>query len=137
MKLPRGLRRWAVTATAACVAALGLVTGQTTAAHAAVACDVVYTPNTWTSSPGQGGFTANITLKNLGDPLTSWSLAFDFPTTTQRYTPSGWGANWTQSGTRVTGTNLPYNGTLATGASVSVGSTAPGRPPTRTRPPTA
>ncbi|WP_336207416.1 glycoside hydrolase family 6 protein [Nonomuraea sp. LPB2021202275-12-8] len=110
-----------MTATATCVAALGLVAGQTTAAHAAVACDVVYTPNTWTSSPGQGGFTANITLKNLGDPLTSWTLAFDFPTTTQRYTPSGWGANWSQSGTRVTGQNLPYNGTLATGASTSIG----------------
>ncbi|MGN9787410.1 glycoside hydrolase family 6 protein [Nonomuraea sp. ZG12] len=110
-----------MTATATCVAAAGLIAGQTTAAHAAVACDVVYTPNTWTSSPGQGGFTANLTLKNLGDPLTAWTLAFDFPTTTQRYTPSGWGANWSQSGTRVTGTNMPYNGALATGASVTVG----------------
>ena len=103
MKIPRALRRWAVTATATCVAAAGLIAGQATTAHAAVACDVVYTPNTWTSSPGQGGFTANLTLKNLGDPLTAWTLAFDFPTTTQRYTPSGWGANWSQSGTRVTG----------------------------------
>ncbi|MFD2357464.1 hypothetical protein ACFSTC_61595 [Nonomuraea ferruginea] len=46
MKIPRGLRRWAVTATATLVAAFGLVAGQTTAAHAAVACDVVYTPPT-------------------------------------------------------------------------------------------
>ncbi|WP_327107664.1 glycoside hydrolase family 6 protein [Nonomuraea glycinis] len=110
-----------MTATATCVAAAGLIAGQATTAHAAVACDVVYTPNTWTSSPGQGGFTANLTLKNLGDPLTAWTLAFDFPTTTQRYTPSGWGANWSQSGTRVTGTNMPYNGALATGAAVTVG----------------
>jgi cellulose 1,4-beta-cellobiosidase len=110
-----------VTATATCVAAVGLIAGQTTTAHAAVACDVVYTPSTWTSSPGQGGFTANLTLKNLGDPLTSWTLAFDFPTTTQRYTPSGWGANWSQSGTRVTGENMPYNGALATGAGITVG----------------
>ncbi|MEV0309091.1 glycoside hydrolase family 6 protein [Nonomuraea fuscirosea] len=107
--------------TAASVAALGLVAGQSTAANAAVACDVTYTANSWTSSPGQGGFTANITLKNTGDPISSWSLAFDYPTTTQKYTPSGWGANWSQSGTRVTGTNMPYNGSLATGASVSVG----------------
>ncbi|HUR05792.1 MAG TPA: glycoside hydrolase family 6 protein [Nonomuraea sp.] len=121
MKLHRGLRRWAVTATAACLAALGLAAGQTTAAQAAVACDVAYTPNTWTTSPGQGGFTANITLKNLGDPLTAWTLAFDFPTTTQKYTPSGWGANWSQSGTRVTGQNLSYNGSLATGASTNIG----------------
>jgi cellulose 1,4-beta-cellobiosidase len=107
--------------TAASTAALGLVVGQSTAANAAVACDVTYTANSWTSSPGQGGFTANITLKNTGDPLTSWSLGFDYPTTGQKYTPSGWGANWSQSGTRITGTNMPYNGSLATGASVSVG----------------
>ncbi|MEV4565308.1 glycoside hydrolase family 6 protein [Nonomuraea sp. NPDC049419] len=107
--------------TAASVAALGLVAGQSTAANAAVACDVTYTANSWTSSPGQGGFTANITLKNTGDPLSSWTLAFDYPTTGQKYTPSGWGANWSQSGARVTGTSMPWNGSLATGASVSVG----------------
>ncbi|MEQ4715701.1 glycoside hydrolase family 6 protein [Nonomuraea sp. B19D2] len=121
MKLQRGLRRWAVTVTAASVAALGLVVGQSTAANAAVACDVTYSANSWTSSPGQGGFTASITLKNTGDPITSWSLAFDFPTTGQKYTPTGWSANWSQSGTRVTGTNMPYNGSLATGGSVSIG----------------
>jgi cellulose 1,4-beta-cellobiosidase len=121
VKLQRGLRRWAVTVTAACVAALGLVAGQTTAAMAAVSCDVAYTANSWTTSQGQGGFTANITLKNTGDPLTSWTLAFDYPGTGQKYTPSGWGATWSQSGTRVTGQNLSYNGNLATGASVSVG----------------
>jgi cellulose 1,4-beta-cellobiosidase len=121
VKLHRGLRRWAVTATTACLAALGLVAVQSTAAQAAVACDVAYTPNSWTTSPGQGGFTANITLKNTGDPLTSWTLAFDFPTTGQQYTPSGWGANWSQSGTRVTGQSLSYNGNLATGASTNIG----------------
>nr|WP_103960287.1 glycoside hydrolase family 6 protein [Nonomuraea solani] len=105
--------------TAASVAALGLVVGQSTAANAAVACDVTYTANQWGS--GQGGFTASITLKNTGDPLTSWSLAFDFPTTGQKYTPSGWGANWAQSGTRVTATNMPWNGNLATGASTNIG----------------
>ncbi|GAB2959967.1 hypothetical protein GCM10027203_76190 [Nonomuraea fastidiosa] len=121
MRLHRGLRKWAVTMTAASIAALGLVAGQSTAANAAVACDVTYTANSWTSGQNQGGFTANITLKNTGDPLSSWSLAFDFPTTGQQYTPSGWGANWSQSGTRVTATNMPYNGDLATGASVSIG----------------
>ncbi|MGP4098080.1 glycoside hydrolase family 48 protein [Nonomuraea sp. KM90] len=103
---------------------LVLVAGTTTAlaagpAQAAVACDVTYAANQW--GTGSGGFTANITLKNTGDPLTSWSLGFDFPTTGQRYTPSGWGANWSQSGTRVTATNMPWNGTLATGASTNIG----------------
>ncbi|TMR17927.1 cellobiohydrolase [Nonomuraea turkmeniaca] len=107
--------------TAASVAALGLVVGQSTAANAAAACDVTYSANSWTSSPGQGGFTANITLKNTGDPISSWSLVFDYPTAGQKYTPTGWGANWSQSGSRMTGTNMPYNGSLATGASVSVG----------------
>ncbi|TDE53618.1 cellobiohydrolase [Nonomuraea mesophila] len=107
--------------TAVSVAALGLVVGQSTAASAAVACDVTYSANSWTSSPGQGGFTANITLKNTGDALSSWTLAFDYPTTGQKYTPSGWGAQWSQSGTRVTGANMSYNGSLAGGASISVG----------------
>ncbi|GAA3254019.1 glycoside hydrolase family 48 protein [Nonomuraea helvata] len=105
---------------------LVLVAGATAAvaaspAQASVACDVTYAANSWTSSPGQGGFTANITLKNTGDPITSWSLAFDFPTTGQKYTPTGWSANWSQSGTRVTATNMPYNGSLSTGGSVSIG----------------
>ncbi|MFB9626672.1 glycoside hydrolase family 6 protein [Nonomuraea helvata] len=121
MRLQRGLRKWAVTVTAASVAALGLVAGQSTAANAAVGCDVTYSANSWTSSPGQGGFTANITLKNTGDPITSWNLAFDFPTTGQKYTPTGWSANWSQSGTRVTATSMPYNGSLSTGGSVSIG----------------
>lgn len=117
MKLPR----WAVTASAVCLTAFGLVAGQTSAANAAVSCDVTYTPNTWTTGPGQGGFTANIALKNLGDPINGWTLAFDFPTATQRYTPTGWGATWSQTGTRVTGQNLAWNGNLATGASTSIG----------------
>ncbi|MEV4169303.1 glycoside hydrolase family 48 protein [Nonomuraea sp. NPDC049709] len=103
---------------------LVLVAGTTTAlaagpAQAAVACDVTYAANQW--GTGSGGFTASVTLKNTGDPLTSWSLGFDFPTTGQRYTPTGWGANWSQSGTRVTATNMPWNGTLATGASTNIG----------------
>ncbi|WP_245641782.1 glycoside hydrolase family 48 protein [Nonomuraea candida] len=107
-------------------ASLVLVASATSAvvalpARAAVACDVTYAANQWTSGQGQGGFTANLTLKNTGDPITSWTLAFDFPTTGQRYTPSGWGANWSQSGTRVTATNMPWNGSLATGASTNIG----------------
>ncbi|WP_345000747.1 glycoside hydrolase family 48 protein [Nonomuraea helvata] len=118
--LSRLSRRLAVATT------LVLVAGATAAvaaspAQASVACDVTYAANSWTSSPGQGGFTANITLKNTGDPITSWSLAFDFPTTGQKYTPTGWSANWSQSGTRVTATNMPYNGSLSTGGSVSIG----------------
>ncbi len=116
----RWARRLAGAATLVLVAGTTTVLGQAPAG-AAVACEVTYTANEWTSGPNQGGFTANLTLKNLGDPLTAWTLAFDFPTTTQRYTPTGWSANWSQSGTRVTATNMPWNGALATGAAVTVG----------------
>jgi len=96
------------------VAAAGLATGQAATAHAAVACDVAYTTNDW-----QGGFTANITLKNLGDPLTSWNLGFTFAA--GQRVQQGWSATWAQSGTQVTARNLDWNGALATGASTSIG----------------
>ncbi|TDD19271.1 cellulose 1,4-beta-cellobiosidase [Nonomuraea diastatica] len=118
--LTRLSRRLAVATTLVLVASATAAVAAAPA-QAAVACDVTYAANQWTSSPGQGGFTANITLRNTGDALSSWTLAFDYPTTSQRYTPSGWGAQWSQSGTRVTGTNMPWNGNLAAGASISVG----------------
>nr|QIN90906.1 cellobiohydrolase [uncultured bacterium] len=102
------------------VAAVGLTAGMLTGltqtpASAAVACDVTYTTNDW-----PGGFTANITIKNLGDPINGWTLRFTFPNSSQRIT-QGWSANWTQSGSNVTATNMPWNGNLATGASTNIG----------------
>src|SRR5690606_15859901 len=44
----------------------------------------------------------------------------DFPTPGHRY-EQGWSATWSQSGTRVTAQNMPWNGSLATGASTSIG----------------
>ncbi|WP_433362838.1 glycoside hydrolase family 6 protein [Streptosporangium sp. CA-115845] len=108
-------RNRAATTAALLVAAAGLATGQAATAHAAVACDVAYTTNDW-----QGGFTASVTVKNLGDPLTGWTLGFSFPTTTQQLT-QGWSATWAQSGQAVTAKNLDWNGNLATGASTSIG----------------
>ncbi|WP_329089708.1 glycoside hydrolase family 48 protein [Streptosporangium sp. NBC_01469] len=112
--LPRFRRR------VAALALLSLAAGTTTAlaaspALAAVACDVTYTTNDW-----QGGFTASVSVKNLGDPLTGWTLGFNFPTTTQRLS-QGWSATWAQSGQAVTAQNLAWNGNLATGASTSIG----------------
>ncbi|GAA3422757.1 hypothetical protein GCM10018952_77050 [Streptosporangium vulgare] len=112
--LPRFRRR------VAALALLSLAAGTTTAlaaspALAAVACDVTYTTNDW-----QGGFTASVSVKNLGDPLTGWTLGFAFPTTTQRIS-QGWSATWAQSGQNVTAKNLDWNGNLATGASTSIG----------------
>ncbi|BCB78403.1 glycoside hydrolase family 48 protein [Phytohabitans flavus] len=113
MKLTARKRRLAMVATGALVAG-GMVGVPAGMAYAATACDVVYTTNDWNT-----GFTASVTIRNIGDPLTSWNLGFAFPGN-QRVT-QGWSANWTQSGANVTATNMPWNGNLATGASVSIG----------------
>ncbi|GAA3429965.1 glycoside hydrolase family 6 protein [Streptosporangium sandarakinum] len=110
----RAWRHRAATSTALLVAAAGLAAGPATMAHAAVACDVSYTTNEW-----QGGFTANINLKNLGDPLNGWTLGFAFPGSQQLQ--QGWSATWSQSGNQVTAKNLDWNGGLATGATTSIG----------------
>jgi len=109
-------RRWrlAAIAGAGVLAAAGVVAPMT-AAQAAVSCDVTYTTNDW-----PGGFTASVTLKNLGDPLTSWTLGFTFPDAGQRV-QQGWSATWSQSGQNVTARSFDWNGNLGTGASTSIG----------------
>lgn len=86
-----------------------------TNAMAAAGCAVTYTTNDW-----PGGMTANITIKNLGDPVSQWTLGFTFPNSGQRVT-QGWSADFRQSGSVVTAQNLDYNGALATGASTTIG----------------
>ncbi|MFG1676838.1 glycoside hydrolase family 6 protein [Micromonospora sp. NPDC049282] len=93
----------------------GLVTLPVTAAQAATQCSVDYTTNDWA-----GGFTANVVIKNLGDPVSSWNLGFTFGNSSQRV-QQGWSAKWTQSGQNVTAQNESYNGSLGTGASTSIG----------------
>ncbi|GAA2903847.1 hypothetical protein GCM10010517_69880 [Streptosporangium fragile] len=107
-------RNRAATTAAVLVAAAGLATGQAGTAHAAVACDVAYSTNDW-----QGGFTASVTVKNLGDALNGWTLGFTF--TGGQKLQQGWSATWAQEGTKVTAKNLDWNGALATGASTNLG----------------
>ncbi|MFG3436611.1 glycoside hydrolase family 6 protein [Nonomuraea sp. NPDC047897] len=99
----------------ALLAALAMALTSAPAAQAAVACSVTYT-KAW---EGGGGFGANVTIKNTGDPLTSWRLTYTWPGT-QRVT-NGWSADWTQSGKDVTAASLSYNGSQATGASWTIG----------------
>ncbi|GIH90588.1 glucanase [Planobispora siamensis] len=97
------------------MAATGLAAGQAATAHAAVACDVAYSTNDW-----QGGFTANVTIKNLGDALNGWTLGFTF--TGGQKLQQGWSATWAQdSANKVTAKSLDWNARLATGASTSIG----------------
>ncbi len=84
-------------------------------AMAATGCAVTYTTNSW-----PGGFTANVAVRNLGDPVSNWTLGFTFPDGGQRVV-QGWSATWQQSGSAVTARSLDYNGTLGTGASTTVG----------------
>jgi endoglucanase len=84
-------------------------------AMAATGCAVTYTENSW-----PGGFTANVAVKNLGDPVTSWTLGLTFPDAGQKVV-QGWSASFSQSGAAVTARSLEYNGKLATGASTTIG----------------
>ncbi|NYH43035.1 cellulose 1,4-beta-cellobiosidase [Micromonospora jinlongensis] len=110
-----GPRRTMALAGAGVLVAGGLVTIPVTAAQAATQCDIAYTSNEW-----PGGFTASVTIKNVGDPLNGWTLGWTFPNSGQRV-QQGWSAEFTQSGSQVTARSLSYNGTLATGASTSIG----------------
>ncbi|RLP99138.1 glycoside hydrolase family 6 protein [Micromonospora sp. CV4] len=110
-----GPRRALALAGAGVLVAGGLVTIPVTAAQAATQCDIAYSANEW-----PGGFTASITIKNVGDPINGWTLGWTFPNSGQRV-QQGWSAEFTQSGSQVTARSLSYNGTLATGASTSIG----------------
>ena len=84
------------------------------AGAATTGCAVTWTPNTWNT-----GFTADVKVTNLGDPVTGWTLGFSFPG--DQHVTSGWNATFSQSGRAVTARNVDYNATLATGASVGIG----------------
>src|SRR4030095_13777030 len=71
------------------------------------------------SSQWQGGFNADVSITNLGDPLTSWTLPVSWPPG-QRVTQA-WNTTLTQSGAAVTARNMSYNGSIGTNASVSFG----------------
>ncbi|MFE3857948.1 cellulase family glycosylhydrolase [Streptomyces griseorubiginosus] len=86
-----------------------------TASGAAPACSVEYT----VTSQWDSGFQGAVKITNNSAAVSSWSLSFGF-TGGQKLT-QGWNAKWSQSGTTVTAANESYNGSLATGASVSAG----------------
>ncbi|MEH0843518.1 cellulase family glycosylhydrolase [Micromonospora sp. CPCC 205711] len=116
-KIPRPARRHllAVTAAALTLGASALL--PLANASAATGCTVGWSTSSWT-----GGFTANITITNLGDAVTGWTLGFRFPDAGQRV-GQGWSATYQQSGQDVTARNVDYNGSLATGASTTIGFT--------------
>jgi glycosyl hydrolase family 62/cellulose binding protein with CBM2 domain len=85
------------------------------ASAAAAGCSVDYT----IASQWQGGFGANVSIKNLGDALSSWTLTWTYSagqTVTQ-----AWNTSLTQNGSAVTAKNVSYNGSIGTNGEVSFG----------------
>ncbi len=108
-------RRVAVIAAgiAAVLAGAGLIAG--TNAYAAAGCRVSYAaPNPW-----PGGFTANVTITNLGDPINGWNLVWTYANG-QKVT-SMWNATYTQPAATVTATNVSYNAAIPTNGTASFG----------------
>ncbi|MEU6432100.1 arabinofuranosidase catalytic domain-containing protein [Microbispora sp. NPDC046973] len=112
MKVPR-LRLWLATGLVAVAGAAGALTAP--AAHAATGCRVDYSvTNQW-----PGGFGANVSITNLGDPVNGWKLTWSFSagqTITQL-----WNGTYTQSGSQVTVTNVDYNAAIPSGGSTGFG----------------
>ncbi|WP_433200601.1 cellulose binding domain-containing protein [Dactylosporangium sp. CS-047395] len=87
----------------------------TSTAQAAAGCRVSYT----VTSSWPGGFGAGVTVTNLGDAVTGWTLTWSFgagQTITQL-----WNGTATQSGAQVSVVNAAYNGAIASGGTVAFG----------------
>jgi lysophospholipase L1-like esterase len=94
----------------------GTATAVSVAAQAAAAgCAVTYT----VSSQWTGGFGATVALRNLGDPLTSWTLTWSFGA--GQHVTQAWNTTLTQSGSAVTARNAAWNGNLSTNGTASFG----------------
>ena len=103
------------TSIAATLAAAGAWVIVAPPASAATGCSVTYA----LSGQWPGGFGANVTVKNLGDPVTSWSLVWTFPA--GQHVTQAWSATVTENGSQVTARNVGYNGSIATNATASFG----------------
>jgi cellulose 1,4-beta-cellobiosidase len=109
------LRSPVLTGAAALVLAAGLGIVAAGQASAAAGCRVTYTVNQWST-----GFTGNINLTNLGDPITNgWTLTWDFAG--NQHITQGWSGTFTQSGQHVSVANPSWAAGLATNASASLG----------------
>ncbi|TCB95636.1 pectate lyase [Micromonospora zingiberis] len=84
-------------------------------AQAAVGCRVAYS----VTSQWSGGFTGDVVLTNVGDPLTAWTVRWSFGA--GQTVSQGWNATFTQSGSTVSASNVSWNGNLATNATAQFG----------------
>ncbi len=100
---------------AALVVAVGAGVVTALPASAATGCRITYAvTNQW-----PGGFGADVTINNLGDPINGWTVVWSYSAGQQ--VTQAWSAAITQSGAQVTAKSVSYNASLATGASTSFG----------------
>src|SRR5581483_8259504 len=97
------------------LAGAAAVTVPTMAAAASSGCQVNYA----IASQWNVGFSTNVTITNLGSPLTSWTLKWSFGGNQQ--ITQLWNGSYTQSATSVSVSNLSYNGSIATNGTASFG----------------
>jgi len=110
---PQWRKSLAAATIAVSVVGAGLAVAAT--AQAAAGCRVVYSvPSQW-----PGGFTGNVNITNLGDPINGWQLVWTWPSGQQ--ITQIWNATHTTSGAQVTARNLSYNASIPTNATVSFG----------------
>jgi len=107
-------KRLAAATAAVLIATGGAALTLTQSAAAASGCQVSYTSSSWS-----GGFSASISVTNLGSPITNWTLTFALPG--NEAVSQGWSANYAQSGQNVTATNVSYNASLGTNGNTSFG----------------
>src|SRR5438105_4250693 len=114
----RSLRRYFLFAAALVLSATGLgglAVAGAMPASAATGCSVNYSIQSQWST----GFVVSITITNLGDPMTAWSLGYSY--SGNQALSNGWSGNWTQSGANVTVTNANFNGSVAANGTVNFG----------------
>lgn len=82
---------------------------------AAAGCSVTYS----VTSQWASGFTANVVVTNLGDPINGWSLTWAFAAGQE--VTQGWNAEFPATGPQVEAHNAGYNPALAAGGTASFG----------------
>src|SRR3954462_9086311 len=113
MRFTRSRALLAAAVTAALAGPVGFIVHGASAAS--TGCAVSYP----IGSQWPDGFTGNVTVTNLGDPLTGWTLTWTF--TAGQQVTQGWNGTFSQSGTKVTVAGVSWNAALGTGGSATAG----------------
>ncbi|MFD2354078.1 cellulose-binding domain-containing protein [Nonomuraea ferruginea] len=82
---------------------------------AAVACEVDYA----VAAQWPGGFTANVTIRNVGEAVDGWRLDWSF--TAGQQVSQAWNATATQNGSAVRAVDAGHNAAIPQGGSATFG----------------